>query len=119
MDTGEAISLLSEAVYKDKLHHLTLQPTKMKTYTGEIVPVRGSVIVTVELNKQKVKLTTLHCERQPSSIARTHMAGNDQTKLAGNSHGCKRGPKPTRDIEETHADVFNLFGIGGSIFTFG
>lgn len=60
VDTGAAISLLSEAVYKEKLHHLTLQPTKikmtLKTYTGEIVPVRGSVTVTVELNKQKVKL---------------------------------------------------------------
>ena len=58
MDTGAAVSLVSEVVYKEKLNHLTPQPTKitLKTYTGETVPVRGIVTVTVKLNKQEVKL---------------------------------------------------------------
>ena len=53
-----AVSLVSEVVYKEKLHHLTPQPTKitLKTYSGETVPVRGIVTLTVKLNKQKVKL---------------------------------------------------------------
>lgn len=98
VDTGAAISLLSEAVYKEKLHHLTLQPTKMtlKTYTGEIVPVRGSVIVTVELNKQKVKLPLYIVKgNHPALLGRTwlekiklnwqeiHMVAKEDTNLQG------------------------------------
>lgn len=58
VDTGTRVSMVSEAVYKEKLQHLTLRPTKLKlrTYTGEPVPVLGAVDVTVEHNKQKVIL---------------------------------------------------------------
>ena len=74
VDTGAAESLVSEAVYKEKLHHLTPQPTKitLKTYTGETVPVRGIVTVTVKLNKQKVKLPLYIVEgSQPALLGRT------------------------------------------------
>ncbi|XP_053278106.1 uncharacterized protein K02A2.6-like [Pleuronectes platessa] len=74
VDTGAAVSLVSEVVYKEKLHHLTPQPTKitLKTYTGETVPVRGIVTVTVKLNKQKVKLPLYIVKgSQPALLGRT------------------------------------------------
>lgn len=54
MDTRYSI-LVSEAVYKEKMQHLTLRVTKLKlrTYTGEATPVLGVVDVTVEHKKQK------------------------------------------------------------------
>ena len=52
VDTGSRVSMVSEAVYSEKLQHLTLQVTRLKlrTYTGEPVPVLGVVDVTVEHN---------------------------------------------------------------------
>ena len=50
--------LVSDAVYKEKLQHLTLRETKLKlrTHTGEPVPVLGVVDVTVEHSAQKKTL---------------------------------------------------------------
>jgi hypothetical protein len=105
-----------EAVYKEKLHHLTLQPTKMtlKTYTGEIVPVRGSVIVTVELNKQKVKISLYIVKgNHPALLGHTwlekiklnwqeiHMVAKEDTNLQG--------------ILRKHADVDVFKGDRGSM----
>ncbi|KAL7834774.1 hypothetical protein SRHO_G00290210 [Serrasalmus rhombeus] len=58
IDTGAAVSIVSENVYKNTLKHLSLKPAniKLKTYTGEQVPVQGVVDVTVQLNKQTAKL---------------------------------------------------------------
>uniref|UniRef100_A0A452HI29 ribonuclease H n=1 Tax=Gopherus agassizii TaxID=38772 RepID=A0A452HI29_9SAUR len=58
LDTGAAISLVSETVYKEKLQHLPLKATKtvLKTYTGEAVPMLGTIDVKVELNGQAAKL---------------------------------------------------------------
>lgn len=58
VDTGTCVSMVSEAVYKEKLKHLALRETKLKlrTYTGEPVPVLGVVDVTVEHNEQKKNL---------------------------------------------------------------
>lgn len=58
IDTGAAVSLVSETVYKEHLHHLPIQRARvvLKTYTGETVAVKGLVKVKVELNGQCVKL---------------------------------------------------------------
>lgn len=58
IDTGAAVSLVSYAVYKETLQHLPLQPTslKLKTYTGESVPIKGVVNVVVQVNGQTAKL---------------------------------------------------------------
>ncbi|XP_017575179.2 uncharacterized protein K02A2.6-like [Pygocentrus nattereri] len=58
IDTGATFSIVSENVYKNRLKPLSLKPAniKLKTYTGEQVPVRGVVDVTVQLNKQTAKL---------------------------------------------------------------
>lgn len=58
VDTGAAVSLMAESTYQENWPFLS--PTEatmtLKTYTGEAVPLLGVVDVTVELNKQKVKL---------------------------------------------------------------
>ncbi|CAM5120403.1 unnamed protein product [Eretmochelys imbricata] len=58
LDTSAAVSLVSETVYKEKRQHLPLKATKtvLKTYTGEAVPMLGTIDVKVELNGQAAKL---------------------------------------------------------------
>ncbi len=58
IDTGAAVSLVSDVVYYEKLSHLPLTPpdVTLKTYTGESVTMKGLTQVTVELNKQTKKL---------------------------------------------------------------
>lgn len=58
IDTGAAVSLVSETVYQKHLQHLPVQPARvvLKTYTGESVAVKGLVKVKVELNGQCLKL---------------------------------------------------------------
>ncbi|KAL1251001.1 hypothetical protein QQF64_018797 [Cirrhinus molitorella] len=43
VDTGAAVSLVSETTFKEMIPHRTPQPSNitLKTYTGEIVPVKG------------------------------------------------------------------------------
>ena len=58
IDNGAAVSLIYYAVYKETLQHLLFQPTslKLKTYTGESVPTKGVINVTVQVNGQTGKL---------------------------------------------------------------
>ncbi|KAI5086647.1 hypothetical protein C0J45_23302, partial [Silurus meridionalis] len=58
IDTGAAVSLVSDAVYREILSHLPLKPPDvvLKTYTGESVTMKGLTQVTVELNGQTKKL---------------------------------------------------------------
>lgn len=55
-DTDAAVSLMSVTTYSEKWPHSPAKDAKLtqKTYTGELVPLKGVVDVTVELNKQKV-----------------------------------------------------------------
>ncbi|XP_056323408.1 uncharacterized protein K02A2.6-like [Danio aesculapii] len=58
IDTGAAVSLVSDVVYREILSHLALKPpdVTLKTYTGESVSMKGLLQVTVEHNKQIKKL---------------------------------------------------------------
>ena len=58
IDTGSAVSLVSETVYKEKLLHIPLKPSSLtlRTYTGEPVPTQGVIHVTVQVNGQTAKL---------------------------------------------------------------
>ncbi|KAL6463598.1 hypothetical protein MHYP_G00279890 [Metynnis hypsauchen] len=58
LDTGAAVSLISEELYRDKLAHVRLCNTSMvlKTYTGEMMAPEGVIKVRVKLNKQRVRL---------------------------------------------------------------
>lgn len=58
VDTGAAVSLMAESTYKENWPDLSPKKPKLtlKTYTGELVPLVGVMDVTVELNRQNVKL---------------------------------------------------------------
>ncbi|XP_048059455.1 uncharacterized protein K02A2.6-like [Megalobrama amblycephala] len=58
IDTGAAVSIVSDAVYHKTLKHVCLKPTNivLKTYTGEPVAIRGVMDVEVELNGQSATL---------------------------------------------------------------
>lgn len=58
VDTGAAVSLISQTVFQEHLKHLpiTAADVKLRTYTGETVPMLGKVIIHVELNGQTAKL---------------------------------------------------------------
>lgn len=58
IETGAAVSIVSDTVYKNALHHLPLKKSNvvLKTYTGEPVPVKGIVDVAVQLNNQSATL---------------------------------------------------------------
>lgn len=76
IDTGAAVSLVSEAVYRKHLKHLSIQPARvvLKTYTGEVVAVKGLVKVKVELNGQCVKLPLYVVQgNYPSLLGRSWM----------------------------------------------
>ncbi|KAI2645031.1 Transposon Tf2-9 polyprotein [Labeo rohita] len=58
LDTGEAVSLMSELSYKEFLAHFPLNKTSMQliTYSGERIPLLRSVDVPVQYEKQNVTL---------------------------------------------------------------
>ena len=58
LDTGSAVSIVSESVYLKYLRRVPLRKTtlKLRTYTGEIVKPSGMITVTVEYNEQKKEL---------------------------------------------------------------
>lgn len=58
LDTGAAVSLMSELSYKEFLSHLLLSKTSMQliTYSGERIPSLGSVDVPVQYEKQNMTL---------------------------------------------------------------
>ena len=58
IDTGASLSLVSEATYQQQWPHKRLLP-RLHTYTGEPLNVRGSLLVDVQHNNQRVKLSLL------------------------------------------------------------
>ena len=57
VDTGAAVSLAPESAVASLLTHSTLQPTGviLKTYTGEQIPVKGTMTVDVKYGQQHYK----------------------------------------------------------------
>ncbi|GCB62026.1 hypothetical protein scyTo_0014425 [Scyliorhinus torazame] len=78
---GQQFSLLVDALYKEKLKHLPLMPTKifLKTYIGKSVRMMGRAEVNVKLNEQTV--ITVCGERQLPSFSWMVMDGEDPVKL--------------------------------------
>ena len=58
IDTGSAVSIISEHRWKNELRGMTLRPSSavLKTVTGETVKLLGELDVQVEHNNQKVCL---------------------------------------------------------------
>ena len=64
VDTGSAVSIISEMVYKKLFHHLPLKPThfSLKTYSGEQLTLLGEIQVRVTYQTQEVQLPLLVAE---------------------------------------------------------
>lgn len=58
LDTGAAVSLISKELYDAHFSELPLRPTQimLRTYTGEVIPAEGVIMVAVKMNKQRAKL---------------------------------------------------------------
>lgn len=54
IDTEAAVSIISQQVYKQSFAHLPLEGArvKLKTYTGECIPVLGQFTTTVQYEDQ-------------------------------------------------------------------
>ena len=61
VDTGAAVSVISETTYKELFPNLTLKivPMGLKTYTGEGIPVLGEVVVEVSYHEQNHQLSLI------------------------------------------------------------
>ena len=61
IDTGASFSIISKKTYLEKFFTKPLQssPVKLKTYTGESLPVFGSINVEVKYEKRKMSLSLL------------------------------------------------------------
>lgn len=64
VDTGAAVSIISHATYKQLFAHLPLEGVrvKLKTYTGENIPVLGQFTVTVQYEDQVNELPLIVVE---------------------------------------------------------
>ena len=58
VDTGSAVSIVSEVEYKKWFKHLKLQPTQfhLKTYSGEPLPLLAEIQVAVKYQTQEIEL---------------------------------------------------------------
>lgn len=58
IDTGSAVTIVSDTVYKESLQHIPFQLSSLilKTCTGEPVPTKGLINVKVHVNGQTARL---------------------------------------------------------------
>ena len=70
LDTGAAMSLISESTQKSLFPDITLRPTKvtLHTYTSEVVPVKGELDVHAKYEQQSCYLSLLIVHRSGPSI---------------------------------------------------
>ena len=61
LDTGAAVSLISEETWRSRLHKIPLKGTdvRLRMYTGESIDVLGEAVVTVVYGEQEAKLPIL------------------------------------------------------------
>ena len=58
LDTGAAVSLISEATFRNVLSEYSMQPAQvpLRTYSGELIPVAGKLDVAVKYSTQQATL---------------------------------------------------------------
>ena len=66
LDTGAAVSLLPNTIYQRQFNHIPLKRTtaRLKTYTGEPLPLHGQIMVLVKKVKTEVRLPLLVVDSQ-------------------------------------------------------
>ena len=70
LDTGAALTLVSEKVWRNQLGAIPLKNTeaKLRTYTGEPLKLKGEVQVTVTHNGQTAELTLIVAQGDGPSL---------------------------------------------------
>ena len=110
MDTGASVSVISKATYQmissrtgiEKLQESTV---KLKTYTGEPIPVLGTVSVKVSYNNCELELFVQVVDgKGPDLMGRDWLT---QFKVALRPVNSLESLPPLKEVLEKHAEVFN------------
>ena len=109
IDTGAAISVISEATYKqawkeDRMPTLHPSKTRLHTFTGEEVTVVGALMVEVEHGQEKKQLPLIVAKGQtPSLLGRNWLA---KLKLDWKAAYQLQASEPLAAILKEHEAVF-------------
>lgn len=70
VDTGAAMSVISESLYKSKLNQAKLQPcdVTLRTYTDQPITLLGKIVVNVQCEKQQLRLPLLVCRGKAPAL---------------------------------------------------
>ena len=111
IDTGSAVSIITERVYLEYFQHLQLQESslQLRTYTGEVVKPEGVINVTV-IYQEQAKVLPLYVlkSKGPCLFGRDWMA---QIRLDWPLLHMKTRPRNLTEVLGQHAAVFSE-GLG-------
>ncbi|XP_021340098.1 uncharacterized protein K02A2.6-like [Mizuhopecten yessoensis] len=115
LDTGAAVSIVSEELYKNCLTNLPLQPTsvQLKTYSGDKVELLGKVDVPVRYGNQHVTLPLIIARGdKPSLLGRNWLKTIKlDWKEVFRVHSVSKEPtsRPSVGVEELKSKYSHLF----------
>ena len=109
IDTGATLEVISESTYrwawtKEQAPPLQMTKTKLRTYTGQEIPVKGSVQVTVLHASQWKVLPLIVTKGQGPSLLGRNWLG--ELKLDWKATYRGQGPDPLSAILDAHELVF-------------
>ena len=108
VDTGASVSLIPESLYQEQLKNCPLKPAAihLSSYTGDIIPVLGKVLVPVKYGEQEWKLPLVVVKgSKPPLLGRNWL---QKIKLNwGKIFSLQRTePLTLQDMLEKHKDLF-------------
>ena len=109
IDTGATLTVISESTYrqvwtKEQAPPLQMTKTKLRTYTGQEIPVKGSLQVTVVHGSQQKVLPLIVTEGQGPSLLGRNWLG--ELKLDWKATYRVQGPDPLAAVLDAHEPVF-------------
>ena len=112
VDTGAAVTIISERVWKQQFPQLKLQESKvlLKTYTGEPIPVRGETPVRVRYQDQECSLTlTVVRGNGPSLLGRNWL---EVLRLDWKTIGLARAFSRQSQVDALLKEYNDVFQVG-------
>uniref|UniRef100_A0A3B3TFN7 Gypsy retrotransposon integrase-like protein 1 n=1 Tax=Paramormyrops kingsleyae TaxID=1676925 RepID=A0A3B3TFN7_9TELE len=112
IDTGAAISIISEAVYKKTFAHVPLEGSNvtLKTYTGQAIPVKGQFTVRVTYGDQSADLPLVVVQGNGPSLCGRNWLKKiklDWKTIKRVSQNAKMpAPKALSEVLERYSHVF-------------
>ena len=109
IDTGATLTVISGSTYrqawtKEQAPPLQMTKTKLRTYTGQEIPVKGSLQVTVVHRSQQKVLPLIVTEGQGPSLLGRNWLG--ELKLDWKATYRVQGPDPLSAVLDAHEPVF-------------